>query len=119
MGDISKHFNRSEFECQCGCGYDTVDVELLMVLEDIRIHFGQPIIITSGCRCVGHNVGISGSPKSQHCLGRAVDFKVKSIHEDDVVEYLHKKYPRQYGIGRYIGRTHIDSRSTCARWDNR
>ena len=119
MGDISKHFNRSEFACRCGCGYDTVDAELLTTLEDIRIYFDKPITITSGCRCAGHNQDVGGTFLSQHCYGKAVDFKVKNVHEDDIVEYLHKKYPCKYGIGRYNGRTHIDIRHNCARWDNR
>jgi hypothetical protein len=33
---ISENFARSEFRCKCGCGLDTVDTELLRLLENIR-----------------------------------------------------------------------------------
>ena len=51
MGDLSEHFSRAEFECRCSCGYNTVDYGLIMVLEQARRHFNQPIKINSGCRC--------------------------------------------------------------------
>jgi hypothetical protein len=41
------------------------------------------------------------------------------VHDDKVADYLEEKYPDKYGIGRYIGRTHLDIRKTKARWDNR
>ncbi|BEB16509.1 hypothetical protein VEE45_23520 [Escherichia coli] len=46
---LSKHFSRKEFKCKCGkCDYDTIDAELLVILEDVREHFGKPVIINSG-----------------------------------------------------------------------
>jgi len=116
------HFSRKEFECKCGCGFAAMDSELLEVLEDVREHFGSPIIITSGCRCPSHNAQVGGMPNSFHTKGMACDFKVKSLGEnqDTVADYLEAKYPNKYGIGRYIGRTHIDVRPNGpARWDNR
>lgn len=124
-------FKRSEFACKCGCGFDTVDAELLAVLDDIRIHFQFPTIVNSGCRCTKHNKKVKKifsslknllkKPKrpSQHELAKAADIWVKGIPANKVADYLEKKYPRQYGIGRYKGRTHIDVREGCARWDNR
>ena len=115
----SKYFSRSEFACQCKCGFATVDTELLEVLEDVREYYNSPIIITSGCRCAVHNSNIGGSSRSKHTEGIAADFVVKEIHEDLVYNYLDEKYPDKYGIGRYEGRTHIDVRSFKARWDER
>lgn len=121
MGDLTTHFSRHEFACKCGCGFDTVDVETLLVLEDIHDWFGnKPITINSGCRCAHHNRKEGGAARSQHVKARGVDFVVKDVHADEVADYLEEKYPNKYGIGRYNGRTHIDTRTgSAARWDKR
>jgi uncharacterized protein YcbK (DUF882 family) len=113
-------FGRHEFACKCGCGFDVVDVELLAVLEYVRDHFERrPVIITSGCRCEMHNKTVGGSPRSQHLLGKAADFKVVGVHPDAVADWLEQEFPGKYGIGRYDGRTHVDVRGWKARWDRR
>jgi len=115
------HFKRSEFACKCGCGFAAMDSELLEVLEDVRAHFNSPIKINSGCRCIEHNKAVGGSPNSMHTKGMACDFVVLNLGEnqDAVADYLESKYPDKYGIGRYLGRTHVDVREGKARWDNR
>lgn len=119
MGCMNEYFQRSEFACQCGCGMDTVDYELLKVLTDVREHFGKPVICTSGNRCDLHNNGI-GAPKSQHTLSKAADFYVRGIEVGAVHSYLEYKYPDQYGLGLYErengGWVHIDVRGHKARW---
>lgn len=116
MGDLSAHFSRREFACKCGCGYDTVDVQLLEACEAVRQHFGAPVTITSGCRCGAHNARVGGSPKSQHLLGRAADIVVQGVPPSEVAKYLDRTFPGRYGIGRYPTFTHIDTRGTAARW---
>ena len=111
------HFTRKEFACNCGCGFDTIDYELLEVLEDVREHFNSPVHINSGCRCESWNKKIGGEDGSQHTKARAADIVVVGIKETIVADYLESKYPDKYGIGRYSGRTHIDTRSGGkARW---
>jgi len=118
MGDLSEHFDRKEFRCKCGCGQDTVDAELIRVLEDLRrCLMDRPITINSGCRCKVYNALVGGSPKSQHLLGKAADIQVKGIDPSVVADCLEDKYPDRYGIGRYISFTHIDVRGGGpARW---
>jgi len=116
MGDISKNFNRQEFRCRCGCGFNTVDVELLTLLEQIRYKFCSPIIITSGCRCKNHNQKIGGSKKSQHMLGKAADIKVINMPPQDIYNFIDNLYPNKYGFGLYSDWVHIDVRSEMARW---
>lgn len=116
MGDISPNFNRSEFACQCGCGADTVDTELLDILDELRNHFGKPVHITSGNRCERHNRKICGSPNSQHLTGRAADIVVSGVTAAEVYAYLADLYRDKYGIGKYQHWTHVDSRSERARW---
>lgn len=127
-------FRREEFECKCGCGFNAVDVELLSVLLNVKQHYSRllgeevHLLINSGCRCVEHNEVIQKkasqsyiayTSKSAHIRGTAADFVVKGVHADEVADYLEKTYPDKYGIGRYKGRTHLDIRSTKARWDSR
>ncbi len=114
MGDLSIHFNRSEFACGCGCGLDTVDTVLLEGLEAIRAHFERPVRVTSGFRCVTHNVAVGGSLDSQHRRGRAADIAVSGISPSDVADLAEDL---GLSVGRYVNFTHIDSRSgPPARW---
>lgn len=113
----SEHFKRVEFACKCGCGFDTVDAELIEVLEDLRKHFDAAVHIHSGCRCLAYNARVGGSKRSKHTEGRAADVTVSGITPEEVQDYLEKKYEWSYGIGRYSGFTHIDTRSGhLARW---
>ena len=116
MGDISAHFNRSEFACRCGCGFDTVDTVLLEKLEIIRNHFDVPIKINSGCRCEAHNKAVGGSKNSKHLYGRAADIVVSGVPSSQVADYA-EAISETGGIGRYESFTHIDSRTGTARWD--
>lgn len=115
-GSLSAHFSRHEMACECGCGFDTMDVELLTVLEIIRQHFDAKVKITSGCRCVDHNSEVGGSGNSQHLYGRAADIQVEGVSARRVANYIDKIWPDSYGLGRYPTWVHIDSRSTKARW---
>ncbi len=116
MTKLSKHFKRSEFACSCGCGTSTVDAELITVLEDVREHFGRPVKINSGHRCVENNKRVGGKVKSVHLTGKAADIVVKGINPSLVYEYLDSKYSDQYGIGQYDSFTHVDVRDYRARW---
>jgi uncharacterized protein YcbK (DUF882 family) len=113
---ISRHFKRAEFQCKCGCGYNTVDAELITILEDVRSHFKKPVRINSGARCFKHNASEGGRPTSQHLIGRAADITVEGVIPIVVYNYLNTKHPSEYGLGNYETFTHIDSRSTRARW---
>ncbi len=120
MGDLSKHFSRAEFSCSCGCGFDTVDAELIVKLEKARAFFDAPLNINSGCRCKKKNKQVGGAEHSPHLDGKAADIRVDAISADSVADYFERLYPEKYGIGRYYGRTHFDVRSgNAARWDKR
>ena len=116
MGDISKHFNRAEFACGDGCGFSTVDAELIGVLEDVRERFDGRVRVTSGCRCPAHNRRVGGAADSEHTRGTAADIIVDGVSAAVVYDYLTNKYPGRYGIGKYTTWTHIDVRPRFARW---
>ncbi len=111
---MNRFFQRSEFACRCGCGYDTVDAELLKRLTIIRQRFG-PVTINSGCRCVTHNEREGGSPKSQHLLGRAADIKVTGVSPREIYEFYDEAFSTG-GAHAYETFTHVDTRNHRARW---
>lgn len=114
MGDLSEHFSRSEFRCKCGCGQDTVDAELITVLEKVRAHFGVPITVNSGNRCVNHNKAVGGAVNSQHLISRAADIVVHGAPASVVYNYLDRWH--EGGLGKYGTYTHVDTRADKARW---
>jgi uncharacterized protein YcbK (DUF882 family) len=115
---LSKNFTRDEFKCKCGkCDYDTVDAELVDVLQSLRDRFHSSITITSGNRCPAHNASIGGAEASYHIRGRAADIQVKSIAPYVIQNYLIGKYKDRFGIGCYLSFTHIDTRTKAGRWN--
>ena len=115
---LSQYFKREEFACKCGCGQDTVDAELITVLEDVRNHFNAPVIITpkGGNRCIAYNKAAGGKKHSRHLIGQAADIVVAGYLPIQIYSYLRSKYAGQYGIGSYKTFTHIDVRGWKARW---
>ena len=115
---LSANFSRYEFKCKCGeCDFDTVDIELVKVLQHLRDHFKSPIKITSGNRCFSHNEKEGGAKNSYHIRGRAADIQIKGVPPNEVQNYLESTYPLSYGIGRYNTFTHIDTRTGKGRWN--
>ena len=110
-----RYFRRSEFACNCGCEYDTVDFALAKVVDTIREHFAAPVYITSGCRCPEYNKKIGGSKFSQHQYGRAADIHVEGVEPADVADFCEALGVS--GVGRYPGFTHVDERTNGpVRW---
>lgn len=82
-----KYFKRSEFNCGCGCGFNHIDMRLVKILDMIREHFGKPIIITSGVRCVSYNRKVGGVTNSFHVKNKAADFYVQGVNVNQVLDY--------------------------------
>ena len=118
---ISANFKRSEFACKCGCGFDTVDVALIEIVQAVRDRFGVPFDINSGCRCPTHNRAVGGASNSQHLFGRAadIDSSRSDVSPDRVADYVEENFPHM-SVGRYNTFTHVDSRTNGpAFWDKR
>lgn len=116
MGDLTRHFSRSEFACNCECGQDTVDFDLVWLLEAIRDHFKASIKVTSGNRCKAYNERVGGRPNSRHLTSRAADIVVYDVDPHLVADWVDSEYNGKYGIGKYDNFTHVDSRKGPARW---
>ena len=113
---LSPDFRVREFACRDGSDKILVDLRLVHVLQQIRDHFGRPVIINSAYRTKEYNSKIGGAKASQHCLGTAADITVKGVSPSAVAAYAETLLPSTGGIGRYANFTHIDVRETKARW---
>lgn len=119
MMQLSKNFDSSEFACGCGCGYDSVSIELVNGLQKLRDLIDKPVNVTSGCRCKKHNEAIGGSPNSYHLLGMAADVTVWGMDPRSLYHYAeYIGMFRNGGIGIYPenGFVHVDMRGDYARW---
>ena len=118
---ISKNFQYKEFDCHgkgC-CSTTIIDEKLVGYVQQIRDHFGKPVIITSPYRCEVHNRRIGGATKSYHMQGKAADIVVQGVSSREVAKYAESI--GILGIGLYETSadgyfTHIDTRTTKSFW---
>lgn len=124
---VSEHFKIHELKSK---GYDDVGRRsmyihpvLIMLLEEIRNYFNQPVVIHSAYRSKLHNRLVGGAEMengkggSYHLYGMAADFHIKNVNLDTIFKYLDQKL-RVGGIGRYDTFLHVDVGEE-RRWDNR
>lgn len=114
---MNKFFKQSEFACKCGCGSKSIDERLVWVATCARLHFNQPVTITSAHRCPTHNKNVGGASKSQHLGGNAIDIQVKGVTPKEVQKFFDDLFDSRYGIGYGRNFTHIDMRSNPARFN--
>lgn len=113
---LTRNFHLREFTCKCGiCRNQYVDLDHVKRLQELRDLLGRSISVTSGYRCEVHNKAVGGVKNSQHRRGWATDIQVKGMSPSDVAD----KCEHFDGLGRYNTFTHVDSRGSRARWDNR
>ena len=117
---ITEHFRVYEFACTDGSDPVFLSQALVDILENIRVHFGQPVHINSGYRTVSYNAGISGSSKkSQHCSGLAADIRVDGHTPAEVYSYAETLLGDHGGLGIYNSFVHVDVRADKSRFDYR
>ena len=61
---------------------------IINCMQPIRNLFNLPVIITSGFRCQKLNKIVGGSANSQHLVGCAADFKIKSLTPDKIIQKI-------------------------------
>ena len=117
---LSANFYSTEFDSKGGYpdGESTlINLEHVKKLQQLRDFLGAKCTITSGYRGPTHNQAVGGVPNSQHLLGNATDVVFEGISPDEVADAA--EILEFDGIGRYDTFTHLDSRGSKARWDNR
>ena len=114
---ITDHFRVYEFACTDGSDPVFISTALVEILENIRVHFGAAVTVTSGYRTVSYNATVENSSKtSQHCNGLAADIKVAGVSPAAVADYAEQLLGSHGGVGRYGTFTHIDVRADKSRW---
>ena len=58
------------------------------VLDPLRLHWGRPVIVTSGYRCPKLNKAVKGAAQSQHIYGQAADIRTVSDDRDENMKLL-------------------------------
>ncbi len=108
-----KHFKPNEFTCKCHglCDHEnSISLELVSKLDEIRNQMGSPIKITSGARCKRHNKKIGGAAYSAHLSVDGVSFAADIYCPDNRFrrEFLEKAMPLfpRLGLGKDF--IHVD-----------
>lgn len=108
-----QYFKKDEFRCKCGgkyCdGFPAQPREALVRLADrVRGHFGAPMTVSSGVRCITHNATVGGAVASRHMAGKAMDFCVKGKSAAEVLAFVQSQSDVRYAYaidGNYV---HMD-----------
>ena len=114
MGNLSKHFDLSEFRCQCGCGGENPSKLLIERLEKLfDLMDAKSIVITSGYRCPKYSVRVGGYSSDAHTCNIAADIVVNkkgvgSYTAEDIAEAAQRI--GFGGIGLMSGACHVDNR---------
>lgn len=91
-----RNFTRQEFACKCGqyhtpyCdGFPSEPKErLVRIAQQVRDHFGTPVTVISGLRCLRHNRDSGGVEGSYHLTGEAADIQASGVAPEAVEAYL-------------------------------
>lgn len=115
---ISNNYYRDQFACHCGCGFDTVDVNLAVILEKITEKVTRKLNINCACRCATENRRVGGAKASSHMLAKAADIKdlgskdVEALNQDKLtmlIDSLFGDLIFYYKIVNSTHAVHIDS----------
>ena len=102
---LSQHFSYQEFiksqtATRKGISNEPDDSQLYNmkmicanILEPGRVHFGKPVIITSGFRSPELCVAIGSSTNSQHAKGEAADFEIPGVSNKELADWIHDNLP--------------------------
>ncbi len=116
---LSKNFKVVEFACNDGSDEILIDPELVVILQNIRDHFGSAVTINSAYRNPAYNQSIGGASGSYHTKGMAADIVVSGHTPTEVAKYAETIGVR--GVGRYETDAdgyfvHVDSRAYKSYW---
>ena len=110
--DEIKYFTREEFKCPCPrCGGFPVepDQTLVELADDVREHFGLPMIPSSGVRCQAHNDELPNSvPNSRHVRGKALDFCIPGKTSAQILGYVNGHVSVNYAYAIDSSYVHMD-----------
>ncbi len=111
---LTKNFSVAEFKCNDGSDSVMIDKKLAALLQEIRNHFGKPVIINSAYRTAEYNRKSGGSSKSLHLYGKAADIKIDGVSPYAIAKYCQSLGVK--GIGLYNTFVHVDTRENKYYW---
>ena len=111
---LTDHFKVKEFKCNDGSNKILIDQKLVALLEDLREHFGKPVIITSAYRTTTYNSQIGGATDSYHTKGMAADIYIRGVNPLEIAKYAESIGCK--GIGLYGDFVHVDTRTSKSYW---
>jgi len=109
------NFRPSELACKC-CGeiwkgeQDSLPerlVKFLDALQELRMLYGRPVIISSGHRCTRHNAEVGGVESSQH-LAIAADIRCPAEEQARFGDIAAQAGFTGIGFYRMRGFVHVD-----------
>lgn len=118
---LAENFKAWEFDCHGnGCCTQTpVDEKLVKFLQQIRSHFGKPVIITA-YRCPTYNAKVANAAsRSYHTYGQAADIHINGVAPVEIAKYAESI--GVLGIGLYETEkdgyfVHVDTRTSKSFW---
>ncbi len=118
---LTKNFKTREFDCHGkGCCTQTpIDEKLVSILQNIRDHFGKPVIVTA-YRCPTHNAQVANAAsRSYHTYGQAADIHIDGVAPSEIAKYAESI--GVLGIGLYETSkdgyfVHVDTRTKKSFW---
>jgi len=118
---LSTNFTVADMACHgVGCCTEVlINLDLITLLQKIRDHFGVPVTVTSGYRCLTHNKGVGGATGSRHTKGDAADIVVKGVTPRVVAQYAESIDIKGIGLyetdkdGHFV---HVDTRDYKSFW---
>jgi uncharacterized protein YcbK (DUF882 family) len=106
---LSQHFSKREFDCQCGCGTGTIHAMLVQKLELVRQEYGKPMRINSGIRCLEHNRKIGSKDTSSHIKCLAADVGCTDMSGRFALILVLMKHFKRVGINKKFIHVDVDS----------
>ena len=111
---LTENFTVKEFACKDGSDEILIDAKLVALLQDLRDHFGKPVVINSAYRTASHNASVGGAKNSQHVLGKAADIYISGVSPKQIADYAKKLGVK--GVGLYSSFVHVDTRTKQSYW---
>ena len=108
-GQLTQHFSKKEFDCQCGCGTGKISMELVEKLEQARLDYGRGMRINSGIRCLEHNRKIGSKDTSSHIKCLAADVSCTNMEDRLKLVTILLKYFTRLGINKKFIHVDVDS----------
>lgn len=111
---LGEHFTLIEAASKDGADEVLAHPSLIVLVNQIRRHFGRVTTVNSWYRTPAHNRRVGGASQSQHVLGMAADIVVRGVSPARVAAYAESLGAG--GVGRYKTFTHVDVVGVGRRW---